>query len=106
MKSLVSCMNKTAGYGATGLVLFVTFTVYVSLGNTIDSSTAFSSIAILILSTNMVSLIGTAGITQIYLILTSMKRFTQALLLKERVDYESETKKDSYSLKLKNCSFS
>ena len=103
-KGAIICINKTINYGSAGLVLFATFSIHVALGNTIDASTAFSSIAILILSSGLVSQIGTAGITQIYLIITSMKRFTQVLTIDEKKEYEYKTCK-KHSLKLKHCTF-
>ena len=104
-KALVSCFNRMINFGSAGLVIFVTFSVYVILGNELKPATVFSSVAVLMQCTNLLSMIGTAGITQIFLIVTSMKRFTQCLLLKNRknVDYEATS---TNSLIASNCCFS
>ena len=104
-KAGITCFNKAFSSGCVGLVLFSTFSIHIALGNTIDPSTAFSSIAVLIISTGLVSTIGTAGIMQIYLIITSMKRFTQALTIKNKNEAHYKPCK-KHSLNLKNCVFS
>ena len=104
-KAGITCFNKAFSSGCVGLVLFSTFSIHIALGNTIDPSTAFSSIAVLIISTGLVSTIGTAGIMQIYLIITSMKRFTQALTIKNKNEAHYKPCK-KHSLNLKNCAFS
>jgi ATP-binding cassette subfamily C (CFTR/MRP) protein 4 len=83
-KSLVSSANKSLNYGSMGLILFVTFTIYVALGNTLDPSTAFASMTILIMSTSLISIVGSLGMIQIYLVKTACQRISQGLLLKEK----------------------
>ena len=104
-KAGIVCVNKAFSSGCVGLVLFSTFSIHIALGNKIDASTAFSSIAVLIISTGLVSQIGTAGIMQIYLIVTSMKRFTQGLIIKKKNEAHYKPCK-KHSLNLKNCVFS
>jgi ATP-binding cassette, subfamily C (CFTR/MRP), member 4 len=104
-KSFITSLSKTINYGSMGLVLFVTFSMYISLGNTINPASSSSSFAILMLCTQSINLVGTFGITQIFLIIIAMKRFTQCLLLKKTLKPEYKTS-SSYSLKLTNCSFS
>ncbi|OMJ89258.1 hypothetical protein SteCoe_8646 [Stentor coeruleus] len=104
-KALVSCFYKSINYGSMGLVLFVTFSMYIALGNKLEAGTSFSSIAILILCTSMVSLIGTAGIMQVFLLIIAMKRITQSLLMQERTKIEFETCSEKYSLQVRHCTF-
>ena len=57
------------------------------------------------LCTSVINFIGGQVITIMFLMVTSLKRFTQALLLEERpkVDYKTCL---NHSIKVKNCSFS
>ena len=104
-KGLVSCFSRSINYGSTGLVLFVTFSVYIALGNELKISTAFSSIVILMLCTSLINLVGGMGIMILFLVITSLKRFTNSLLLEDRPleDYEGCS---SHSLRVKDCVFS
>ena len=104
-KGLVQCIGRAINFGSTGLVLFAAFSTYVALGNEINVAKAYSSIAILVLCSSLINLIGTAGMTVTFLMITSLRRFTQSLLLEERapVDYEVSS---HHSLKVKNCTFS
>ena len=104
-KGLISCISRSINLGSMGLVLFSTFSIYISLGNELNAAIAYSSIAVLMLCTSVINFIGGQGITVMFLMVTSLKRFTQALLLEERpkVDYKTCL---HHSIKVKNCSFS
>ena len=104
-KAHISSTNKAINYGSMGLILFITFSTYVSLGNKLEPSTAFSSITILILSTSSVSIIGSLGMIQIYLIKTALERITQGLLMKEKLELTYEKPKKKQAISLKNCTF-
>ena len=103
-KSRVSCFSRSINYGSMGLVMFVTFSLYIAFGNELKASTSFSSVAILIMCCSSVNLIGSIGIMQVFLLLTAMKRITQTLLIKnrEKISYEETS---SHSLRVRHCTF-
>jgi ATP-binding cassette subfamily C (CFTR/MRP) protein 4 len=104
-KSNFTIINKSSQLNCMGLTLFVTFTVYVLLGNSIDPSTAFPSIALLILSINSIFIFGSVGMSQIFLFKASCQRITNGLLLKEKAQtFNLKNKKKD--LTLKKCTFS
>ena len=103
-KSFIACTNKAINYGSTGLVIFITFTIYVLLGNEIDPSTAFSSIAVLVLTTSLISMFGSAGITNIFLVISSMRRITLTLKMKEK-NTAQLTSSTEFSVQAKACTF-
>ena len=104
-KSLISSISKSLNYGLMGLVLFVTFTSYVLQGNQLDPSTTFSSVTVLIMSTQAISVIGSLGIAQIFLIKASMNRITQCLLMKNKANTQFTKTKKNIALKLDECTF-
>ena len=104
-KGLISCFSRTLNFGSTGLILFITFSVYVALGNELKISSAYGSIVILILCTNLINMIGGMGIIFMFLALTSLKRFTNSLLLEDRPAQDYETC-SHHSLRVKKCVFS
>ena len=104
-KALISSTNKSFNSGSLGLILFVTFSIYVALGNKLDPSTAFSSISILIVSNSTVNLIGTMGVTQIFLIITSFRRISDAMLIKDKLKNNKQVSEENYSIVAKNCEY-
>jgi ATP-binding cassette, subfamily C (CFTR/MRP), member 4 len=105
-KKVAACsINKGINTGMQGLVIFLTFAVYVGLGNEINSATAFSSILVLMLSTQLILFIGTVGMPAVFMFYASMKRITQALLIKEAENKSCERNERKYTIKAENCQF-
>lgn len=101
---LVVCFMRAVNFGSTGLVLFITFSVYIALGNEIEISTAFSSVVILMICTSLINLVGGMGIIILYLVLIALKRFTQSLLLEDKPPEDYETCY-GHTLIMRNCVF-
>ena len=110
-KTIISSINKSIYTGSTGLILFVTFSCYITLGNKLDPSTAFSAITILNLCNSIINHLGSTGAKQIFLIMASFKRISQAMIMKDKKinqDKEKniqETIENEYSVILKKCKF-
>ena len=79
--------------------------MHIALGNEITPAKAYSSLVLLSLFSYLLNGFGSIGITVIYLILTSFKRFTQILLLEEKPEISYQDCSE-HSLIVNNCKFS
>jgi ABC-type multidrug transport system fused ATPase/permease subunit len=104
--SLISCINKSLNYGAIGLVIFVTFTIHVTLGNKINSSSAFSSITVLMYFIMILLDFGSSGITGFFTIKSALTRLTSFLCLEEKKStINMDNIMGKYSMRIKFASF-
>ena len=103
-KGLLLCAIRRLNYGSTCLALFLIISVYLAQDNEITAAKTYSSIVLLVLFSDMVNGVGGVFVTVIYLVVTSLQRFTQILLLEEIPTDDSE-KCLEYSLRLLNCTF-
>ncbi|CAG9326280.1 unnamed protein product [Blepharisma stoltei] len=99
-KLTVHSLNRMVGAGGIGIVLFITFIIYVSLGNEIKPGETFAAVTILVISNNLISYVGAAAIMQMFMLVVSMKRLTDALMMKnkEHIIFP-ESKKHAVTLK-------
>lgn len=104
-KQRIMSTNRMLGNGSVGLMLFVTFVVYVYLGNEMEPGVVFAAVTILVVTNNLVCWVGAAAIIQLFMLAASMNRITEALTMKKKgvPDYERCKK---HSLNVKNASFS
>ncbi|CAG9316734.1 unnamed protein product [Blepharisma stoltei] len=98
-------LNRTMGNGGLGLVLFITFVIYISLGNTLDPGVVFATVTILTITHNLISNLGALGVLLLFLFFSSMKRITETLLIKQQKT-SARSSKPKFSLMMKNSIFS
>ncbi|CAG9326281.1 unnamed protein product [Blepharisma stoltei] len=103
-KLKVHSLNKMAGPGGVGVVLLVTFIIYIYLGNTIEPGVTFSTVTILVIGHSLIADVGATAIILIYMLTVSMKRLTDFLMMKNKESIEFK-ENSNYEVCLENASF-
>ncbi|CAG9334367.1 unnamed protein product [Blepharisma stoltei] len=100
-----SSLNRSMGNGGTGLVLFVTFLIYVSMGHSLEPGVVFAGVTVLMMAHSLISNWGASGVLMLFLFKSSMRRITDILLMKKKLNiiYERD---EEYSVVAKDLSFS
>ncbi|CAG9319605.1 unnamed protein product [Blepharisma stoltei] len=98
-------LNRTLSNGGIGLTLFITFLIYIYLGNELEPGIVYSTATILLMTQTMVSYIGSLAVFQLFLFIIAMKRVTEILVIKNNTRVSLENSED-YAIKLSNANFS
>ena len=104
-KTLVWSTCKSISSGSVGLILFVTFSISILYVDKLEPSTAFSSVCILLICNSMVNFVGVLGVTQIFFIMTSFKRISEAMIINEKEKIISGKINKPFTISAKNCEF-
>ena len=104
-KGVISGFMGISTYGSIALALLVTFSIFISLGNEMNIGKAYSSVVVLGVCSRLVNSVGSIGFSSIFLLLASLKRFTQFLLLEEKPNTSYEICEGD-SLHVTHCTIS
>ncbi|CAG9318093.1 unnamed protein product [Blepharisma stoltei] len=99
-------LNNSIGVSGIGIILLITFALYVHLGDSLEVSTVFCVVATMCIVYCLVTKMGVNAAYSAATIVLSMERLTQILLLSEKNSDKENPENPDFSVSVKNASFS
>ncbi|CAG9311971.1 unnamed protein product [Blepharisma stoltei] len=100
----VFSIGNTIGTAGSCLILLITFWLFVHFGNDLSSGEVFCAATLLLMAHVLITRSGVVAITTIVLLILSMQRVTQIILLKPRPKSQNSDTM-GHSVSVKNASF-